>query len=107
MSKLQEIQGKGHEWTLSDKLDSDDSEKPFDKNENSMAFSASVISGGESNVSASLDLGESSQNDSDNEDDLQVGFTKLFEECMKLKKLNTKTFKKVNGVELENENLLS
>lgn len=52
--------GKAMNVILSDKSDSDDSEKPVDKNKNFMAFTTSVMSGGESNVSASLDLGESS-----------------------------------------------
>jgi hypothetical protein len=41
-----------------------------------------------------------------NEDDLQVAYTKLFEECIKLKKLNKKTFTELNEVELEKESFL-
>lgn len=38
---------------------------------------------------------------------LQVAYKKLFKECTQLKKLNKRTFKKLNEVELEKENLLA
>lgn len=73
----------------------------MDKKGNYVAFTASVMTSNGSSVHDTLDHGELSQDDSDDEVDLQVAYNKLLEECTKLKKLNKITFKKLNEVELE------
>lgn len=78
--------GKAMNMTLSDELDSNDSDKPTDKNGNFMAFTAFVKSSGESSEYASPDMGESSEDDYDDGDDLQVAYTKFFEKCIEKKK---------------------
>lgn len=57
---------------------SDDSDVLADKNDNSMAFSASMRSGSGSSVYDILDHKELSQDDLDVEVDLQVAYNKLF-----------------------------
>jgi hypothetical protein len=49
-------------------------------------------------VDATIDQGESSYGNSDEEIDLQVAYNKLFKECTKLKRLNKLTFKKLYKV---------
>lgn len=51
------------------------------------------------------DTDESSQDDSDDENELSVAYDKLFEECTKLKKFNKRSFKNLN--EDEKKNLLA
>jgi hypothetical protein len=87
--------------THSDESDKDDLEEGI----NYLAFVASCKSSHESSEYATPDLHESSEGESE-EDDLQAAYNNLFVEFTKLKKLNKKTFKKLNEIELEKENLL-
>lgn len=82
------FKGNATNVTLSDESDFDDSKIHVDKNEHIRTFTASVKSRGESSVSASPDLVELSQDDSNDDDNLQVAYDKLFEEYSKLIKLN-------------------
>jgi hypothetical protein len=66
---------------------------------------ASYESSHESSEYATLDLHESSESES-KEDDLQAAYHNLFVEFTKLKKLNKKTFKRLNEIKLENQSLL-
>lgn len=94
--------GKAMNMTLSDELDSDDSDKLADKNGNFMAFTALVKSSGESSEYASPDMGESSGDDYDDGDDLQVAYTKFFEKFIDKKikiKLSNDKFEKMLNVQ--------
>lgn len=66
---------------------------------NYIAFTVSLKSW--SSANDTLGHGISSQDDSEDEDDLQMTYKKLFIECIKLKKLNKLAFKKLNEVEHE------
>lgn len=93
--------------TLSDEFDFEDYDDSPNDDGNYLALTTSIGSSHESRVYTTPDSDESSEDDCEEEEGLQVAYSKHFEVCTKLKMLNKKLFKKLNVVILENKNLLA
>lgn len=100
MSEFPKSKGKALNATQSDESDFEDFKDTPNVGVNYLVFTASLGSFQEPSEYAILDLHESPEDDFEEKDNIQAAYNNIFEEFIKLKKMNKNDVKKLNEIEL-------